>query len=274
MSWVRSNRMFYSVEEVAEKAGIPVSTLKHRIHSQETLKPLLLGKTLIFSQEQLDDLIAKGETARKVDAEQIFTTEQAVEYLNSTHQMGISYDSMVLARHWGALPHERIGGSDDRASLVLFHRDDLDVFAASRGGAQGLVVRERGHFSAIEAETYTDSVLGVRVPRPTLVYNVRVGRIHPALVEGIMVFSAEQLRDYVQSGSKKERRTDIRVDLSGLMTVDEAAEYLGIAAQEVRYYMFVDPRLPYEPVGVSPKGVQLYLLQREHVETLREELEK
>ena len=90
-------------------------------------------------------------------------------------------------------------------------------------------------------------------------------------IEGVDVFSAEQLRDFLDS-SAGDRRSDLKIDRSRLMTIAEAAEHLGIEQQEVKCQMFCHKTLPYEPVGVSSKGVQLFILRRVDVEALKKEL--
>lgn len=269
--WIREKRMYFSAEEMAERLGITLPTFDDWVYRQNKVKGKLLGKTLIFSEVQLADLESQGFSDLEVDTSGIFTNKEAAQFLVGLG-LKISYAALVFARHTDALPYERVGGTEERAARIIYHKQDLVVFAAERG-APDFIPSVRSYFNSVEAEAYT-AELGERIPRPTLRHNALVqGKIHPLEIEGVDVYSAEQLAEFVSSPAD-DRRSEIKINRHSLMTVAEATEYLGLDQQEVKYRMFCHQTLPYQPVGISGKGVKLFLLRRKDVEALREELEK
>jgi hypothetical protein len=50
-----SQKAFYSTAEAAEYLGLSVAALKYHIHVAENIKGHLIGNSLMFTQEQLDE---------------------------------------------------------------------------------------------------------------------------------------------------------------------------------------------------------------------------
>jgi len=45
----------YSTQEAADYLGISLSTFKYHIHIAKNIKPQKVGRSLVFTQDQLDD---------------------------------------------------------------------------------------------------------------------------------------------------------------------------------------------------------------------------
>lgn len=107
-------RRFFSVREAAEYTGTPFGTFKHHAYVAGRIQGTVIGRTKIFTREQLDDYEANGQTTDIGPGR--FTISDAAQYL------GIEMEEVEAAVTDGRLPYVEYAG------VKLFTQDQLDDF--------------------------------------------------------------------------------------------------------------------------------------------------
>lgn len=131
-------RQFYSVRDAAEYTGIPYGTLKRDVYVDGRLPGVLVGRTTVFTREQLDDYKARGRrTELRPDR---YNVEEAATYL------GVKPAVVEEAVEEGRLKPLVLGGN------ALFIRIQLDEFAIRRQSA--VVPEALPFYGRVEAADY------------------------------------------------------------------------------------------------------------------------
>lgn len=113
---------FFSFAEAVEYTGVSEGTLRHHVYVKHKIPYYLIGKTAVFSREQLDDYMENGETDITINSRVWMGTIDAAAYLGMTE--GALKQHVHTRRN---IPALKIGHS------LLFNRAELDEFLAERG---------------------------------------------------------------------------------------------------------------------------------------------
>lgn len=113
---------FFSFAEAVVYTGVPEGTLRYHIYVKNRIPRYVIGRTAIFSKEQLDDYVEHGQTTRTINPSVWMGSIDAANYL------GISEGALKQYVHTrGLIPATKIGNN------LLFNRAELDEFLSERG---------------------------------------------------------------------------------------------------------------------------------------------
>lgn len=109
---------FFSTAAAAAYLGMSVANLKYHVHVSGNLQPAKVGKSLVFSREQLDEFRQNGYSSIVPDITGYYSAEEAAEYL------GLSAEAFG----WHVRQRAVIGVPVGRS--ILYTKSALDDFAA------------------------------------------------------------------------------------------------------------------------------------------------
>lgn len=131
-------RMYFSLRDAAEYTGTSLGTFRHHVYSQRRIHGALIGRTKIFTREQLDDYVAND---RRTDiGPGRFTVDDAALYLD------VEPEDVEQAVEEGRLTGVEYGGN------LLFTQNQLDDFKAN--GRTDLDPDPIPYFATVEAADY------------------------------------------------------------------------------------------------------------------------
>ncbi len=113
---------FFSFAEAVTYTGVPEGTLRNHVYVQGRIPRYVIGRSAVFSKEQLDDYKANGRTTITINPAVWMGSIDAAAYL------GISEGALKQHVHTRKqIPATKI------ANNLLFNRAELDEFLRQRG---------------------------------------------------------------------------------------------------------------------------------------------
>lgn len=106
----------FGISTAAAYLGMSVQNLKYHVHVGGNIQPIRVGKSLVFSKEQLDDFAANGRTSIVPQLGNLYSATDAAEYL------GLS----PAGFGWHARQRHIVGYMIGRS--ILYDQAELDRF--------------------------------------------------------------------------------------------------------------------------------------------------
>lgn len=126
MTWDREEKTLFSLRDAARYTNTPEGTFRHHVYVQKRIQGIVVGHTLVFTKEQLDDYVANDRHTDIVpDKSQFYSIAEAAE------AAGITTNAMKQQVYgYEALPTELVGA--DR----IIHKEDLDEYIRIRSSSR------------------------------------------------------------------------------------------------------------------------------------------
>lgn len=185
-------RRYFSLREAAEYTGTSLGTLRAHVYTYGRIAGAVIGRTLVFTREQLDDYLANGRrTAMRPDR---FNEAEAAAYLD------IGEPDLEQAIEDGRIRPLVLDGSR------LFNQAQLDDFASS--GRSDIVPTGVEMYGTIEAAEYAVKYGGIEWedPESAIKQHIHVlGNLSVETVGASVVISHEDLVHFVETKRPRGR---------------------------------------------------------------------
>lgn len=116
------SQRFFGFAEAVEYTGVSEGTLRHHIYVKNKIPRFVIGRSAVFSKEQLDDYMDNGHTTITINPRVWMGSVDAAAYLGISE--GALKQHVHVRKNLVAL---KIGHN------LLFNRAELDEFLAERG---------------------------------------------------------------------------------------------------------------------------------------------